>query len=65
MRIRSIRTRITLWYTALFTVTFLILGFAAMHIVFYTLYEETDSALKSVAVALADRTGAIRSEPAS
>ncbi len=56
MKIRSIRTRITLWYTSLLAITFLILGVAGFTVVAYTLYEETDSALKSVAVALAEKS---------
>lgn len=56
MKIRSIRTRITLWYTGFLAVTFFILGAIACVIVVYTIYEETDSALKSVAVALAEKS---------
>jgi len=56
VRIRSIRTRITLWYTGFLAMTFLILGGIACVVVVYTIYEETDSALKSVAVALAEKS---------
>ena len=56
MRIRSIRTRITLWYTGFLAMTFLILGGIACVVVVYTIYEETDSALRSVAVALAEKS---------
>jgi heavy metal sensor kinase len=53
---RSIRTRLTLWYTSLLAVIFLILGIIVYTLVSYTLHKETDSALRSVAVALADRS---------
>ena len=56
MRVRSIRTRITLWYTSLLALTFLVLGAIACTLVALTVYEETDSALRSVAVALAEQT---------
>ena len=56
MKIRSIRTRLTLWYTGLLAITFLILGAIACTVVVYTIYEETDSALKSVAMALAEKS---------
>jgi heavy metal sensor kinase len=52
---RSIRTRLTLWYTSLLAVIFLILGTIAYNLVSYTLHKETDSALRSVAVTLAER----------
>ena len=55
MRRRSIRTRLTLWYTSLLAVIFLIVGAIAYNSVSYTLHKETDSALKSVAIALAQR----------
>jgi heavy metal sensor kinase len=53
MFVRSIRARLTLWYTSLLTVTFLILGGISYVLVAYTLFEETDSALKSIAEILA------------
>lgn len=56
MRIRSIRTRLTLWYTSLLAITFLILGVTTYLLVNYTLRREADSALKSVAVTLAERS---------
>ena len=56
MKIRSIRARMTLWYTGFLALTFLILGGIACVLVTYTIYEETDSALKSVAVALAEKS---------
>jgi heavy metal sensor kinase len=55
MRRRSVRARLTLWYTSLLAVTFLILGLIAYALVSYTLHREADSALRSVAVALAER----------
>ena len=55
MRQRSVRTRLTLWYTSLLAVIFLILGLIAYTLVGYTLHKEADSALRSVAVALAER----------
>jgi heavy metal sensor kinase len=58
MRRSSIRARLTLWYTSLLAVTFLILGFVAYVLVGYTLHKESDSALRSVATALADRRAA-------
>jgi heavy metal sensor kinase len=53
MAVRSVRARLTLWYTSLLTITFLILGCISYVLVAYTLYEETDSALKSIAETLA------------
>ncbi len=51
--IRSVRTRLTLWFCALLALTFIILGIAAYLLVSYTLHKDTDSALRSVAEALA------------
>ncbi len=53
MRIRSIRTRLTLWYTSLLTVTFLLLGGTTYGLLVYSLSREVDAALKGVAQALA------------
>jgi len=53
MRHRSVRIKLTLWYTSLLGVTFVILGVIAYVLVSYTLHKETDSALRSVATALA------------
>jgi heavy metal sensor kinase len=53
--VRSIRTRLTLWYTGLLALTFVILGVTAYLLVSYTLNRETDSALRSVAETLAER----------
>jgi HAMP domain-containing protein len=54
--IRSIRTRLTLWFSGLLALTFLVLGVTAYLLVSYTLHKETDSALRSVAEALAERS---------
>ncbi len=54
MRHRSVRIRLTLWYTSLLGVTFVILGLIAYVLVSYTLHKQTDSALRSVAAALAE-----------
>lgn len=43
-----------MWYTGLLAVTFLMLGGITYSLVAYTLYEETDSALRSVATTLAE-----------
>ena len=55
MYIRSIRTRLTLWYTALLTVTLLIVGGAAYGLLSYSLSREMDTALDGVARALIER----------
>ena len=52
MRIRS---RLTLWYTGLLALTFLILGGAGFGLLGYTLSRETDVALRGVAQALAEK----------
>ncbi len=55
MYIRSIRTRLTIWYTGLLTVTLLIVGGAAFGLLSYSLSNETDKALDSVARAMIQR----------
>ena len=55
MYFRSIRARITIWYTSLLTVTLLIVGGAAFGLLSYSLSHETDNALHSVASALIER----------
>ncbi len=55
MYIKSIRTRLTIWYTCLLTVTLLIVGGAAFVLLSYSLSHEMDSALDSVARALMER----------
>ncbi|SPJ15287.1 Integral membrane sensor signal transduction histidine kinase [Syntrophobacter sp. SbD2] len=55
MYIKSIRTRLTIWYTCLLTVTLLIVGGAAFVLLSYSLSHEMDNALDSVARALMER----------
>ncbi len=55
MYIKSIRTRLTIWYTCLLTVTLLIVGGAAFVLLSYSLSHEMDNALDSVARALIER----------
>jgi heavy metal sensor kinase len=55
MHIRSIRARLTLWYTSLLTVTFLLLGGAGYALLVYSLDHDVDEALKSVAQVLVER----------
>ena len=57
MRIRSIRARLTLWYTSLLTATFILLGGVGYGLLGYSLSKETDAALRGVAQALAEREG--------
>ncbi|MEE8282297.1 MAG: ATP-binding protein [candidate division NC10 bacterium] len=56
MSIRSIRARLTLWYTSLLTVTFLLLGGTAYGLLVYSLSHDMDAALNGVAEALAKQT---------
>ena len=56
MRIRSIRARLTLWYTGLLTVTFLLLGGTAYGLLVYNLSRDVDAALTGVAQTLARQT---------
>lgn len=53
MRWHSLRTRLTLWYTSLLTLTFLILGGVAYGLLTYSLAHEVDAALLGVAHELA------------
>jgi heavy metal sensor kinase len=55
MRPRSIRARLTLWYTGLLTVTILLLGASAYSLLGYSLARDIDRALQGVAVALAEQ----------
>ncbi len=55
MNVRSIRTRLTIWYTSLLTITLLILGGAAFGLLSYSLSHEMDTALDSVARAMVQR----------
>jgi two-component system OmpR family sensor kinase len=56
MRWRSLRTRLTLWYTSLLTLTVLVLGGVAYTLLVYSLTHEVDVALRSVAQALVNQT---------
>jgi heavy metal sensor kinase len=53
MRLRSIRARLTLWYTSLLTVTVLLLGGTAYGLLDYSLARDLDRALQGVALTLA------------
>ncbi|HSR09827.1 MAG TPA: heavy metal sensor histidine kinase [Thermodesulfobacteriota bacterium] len=55
MRVRSIRTRLTLWYTSLLALTFVLLGGAAYTLVSYNLSHDVDTSLAGVARVLADQ----------
>ena len=55
MYIRSIRTRITIWYTCVLTVILLIVGGAAFELLSYSLTNEMDKALDKVAKVLIQR----------
>ena len=54
MGMRSIRARLTLWYTGLLTVTLLLLGGAAYLILAYSLAHDVDAALHGIASTLAE-----------
>ncbi len=56
MRIRSIGTRLTVWYTGFLTATFLLLGAIAYGLLTYSLSRDIDSALNGVADVLVQRT---------
>lgn len=56
MVIRSIRFRLTLWYTALLTLSLLVLGAVAYILLSFSLTREIDSALTGVARVLAERS---------
>src|SRR5262249_57552311 len=55
MRPRSIRARLTLWYTSLLTVTVLLLGGVAYWLLEYSLAHDVDTALQGIAQVLAER----------
>ena len=55
MRIRTLRTRLTLWYTSLLSVTFIILAGVAYGLLVYSLAHDVDVALQGVAKALAEQ----------
>jgi len=52
---RTIRARLTLWYTSLLTLSFLALGGTGYGLLSYTLSKESDAALRGVARTLAER----------
>ncbi len=56
MPIRSIRARLTLWYTGLLTVTMVLLGGTAYGLLIYSLSYDIDTALQGVASVLAERS---------
>jgi heavy metal sensor kinase len=56
MRLRSLRARLTLWYTSLLTVTILLLGGIAYGFLGYSLARDIDRALQGVALALAEQS---------
>jgi heavy metal sensor kinase len=58
MRLRSIRARLTVWYTALLTITILFLGGTAYALLEYSLAHDIDAALQGVAQVLAQQPGA-------
>ena len=55
MEIRSIRARLTFWYSSLLTLTFLLLGGAGYGLLSYNLAHDMDTALSGVARVLADQ----------
>ncbi|HXH08977.1 MAG TPA: ATP-binding protein [Alphaproteobacteria bacterium] len=55
MRPRSVRARLTLWYTGLLSVTVLLLGGTAYGLLAYSLAHDVDAALQGVAHVLAQR----------
>ncbi len=55
MILRTIRARLTLWYTSLLTLSFLVLGGTGYGLLSYTLSKEADAALRGVARTLAQR----------
>lgn len=64
--VRSVRTRLTLWYTSLLTVTLLLVGGAAYGLLSYSLSREMDTALHSVAGAMVEQAhGRSRAFPQS
>ena len=54
---KSIRSRLTLWYVSLLTITFVALGGAAYGLLSYSLYAEIDNALKGVGNVFVERAG--------
>jgi heavy metal sensor kinase len=56
MALRSLRARLTLWYTSLMTVTLLLLGGIAYGFLGYSLARDIDRALQGVALTLAEQS---------
>jgi len=56
MRIRSIGSKLTVWYTSLLTLTFLLLGGISYGLLAYSLSRDMDSALNGVAEVMAQKT---------
>lgn len=56
MAFRSIGSKLTLWYTSLLTVTFVLLGGVAYGLLAYSLARDMDSALHGVAEVMARKT---------
>jgi two-component system OmpR family sensor kinase len=55
--LRTIRARLTFWYTSLLTLSFLVLGSTGYGLLTFTLSQESDAALRGVAQTLAERGG--------
>jgi len=55
MRVRSIRARLTLWYTGIVTATLLLLGGATYGLLVYSLGHELDVSLQGVAQAMSQQ----------
>jgi heavy metal sensor kinase len=55
--LKTIRARLTFWYTSLLTLSFLVLGSGGYWLLTYTLSQESDAALRGVARTLAERVG--------
>jgi heavy metal sensor kinase len=58
MRIRSIGSKLTLWYTGLLTLTFLVLGTIAYGLLAYSLSRDMDYALKGIGGVMVDKARA-------
>jgi two-component system, OmpR family, sensor kinase len=58
MRIRSIGSKLTLWYTGLLTLTFLLLGTIAYGLLAYSLSRDMDYALKGIGGVMVDKARA-------
>jgi len=63
MRPRSVRARLTLWYTGLLTLTMLLLGGVAYGLLGYSLARDLDRALQGVAMVLSEQPSRGRLAP--